>query len=295
MSANSDNPIEHHTTVLAHMAEIAKNEFDKGRFNLDQVKQALAVAILHDICPVRKITEGMIKEASPEQLYNLKRERDSSVLVHMEKGAEMARKKLLGLNKSFMREVFKEQEIDLICNVILIHDNPKRNLKIPKNNSMAVMLREADRLWMVTLEGVCADLDRSHKDPKDYKAQFKQVVKNMKRFKEERKLYCDQDGPFCDDVLFFRNPTAKNIFDILHSCWSKECRFCVNFEIDYDIELVLFYCRKGCFTGADDGNFADQAPFCQDFILDNRPESRWTKISPVENLYDEYLVCSSIL
>jgi hypothetical protein len=217
---DADNPIEHHTTVLAHMAEIVKTELDEGRFDYNQIKQAVALAILHDICPVRKITEDMISSAPPEQREGLQKERESSVPLHMSNGAKMAREKLLALNKNFNDQIFDDKQIDFICDIISIHDNPKLGIKIPEDNPMAIMLREADRLWMVTPMGVCADLKRKHIKFNDPEAQVQQVKKNIKRFEEERKLYSEQDGPFCDDKLFFRIKAAKKIFDRWHSYWT---------------------------------------------------------------------------
>jgi len=218
---DADNPVEHHTTVLAHMMEIAKTELDKGRFNWGQVKQAAAIAILHDICPVRKITEDMIKSALPEQKDKLRKERESSVPLHMSNGANMAREKLLALNQKLNELIFDDEEIDSICDIILIHDNPKIKVKIPTENPMAVMLREADRLWMATLMGVRADLERKHICPDNLEKQLEQVKKNIKRFEEERKLYSEKDGPFCDGRFFFRNPTAKKIFSRWYDYWKE--------------------------------------------------------------------------
>jgi len=219
---DADNPIEHHTTVLAHMMEIVRTELDEKRFNWDQVKQSAALAILHDICPVRKITEDMIRNAPPEQQAKLREERESSVPFHMRRGAEMAREKFLVLNEKFGKSIFDDEKINAICGIVLIHDNPKLGKKIPKDNWVAVMLREADRLWMVTLMGIRADLERKHENPDDLEKQLAQVEKNIKRLEEEREIYAEEDGPFYDNRFFFRNPIAKKIFDKWCDYWKKQ-------------------------------------------------------------------------
>ena len=76
----------------------------------------------------------------------------------------MARVRLDELNLEM--EVFSADDIDEICRIIGIHDNPKLNKKLLRNDLMAVAFREADRLWMVTREGIHSDLVRKQKrDP----------------------------------------------------------------------------------------------------------------------------------
>lgn len=307
---DADNPVEHHTTVLAHMIQIVKTELDKERLTWKQTEQAAALAILHDICPARKITEDMINSAPPEKREELREQRESSAPIHMRNGADMACKKLLALNQKFNESVFTDEEISFICGIISIHDNPKLKIKIPKDNTMAVMLREADRLWMVTSKGVRADLERKkrenpHLNPDDLKAQLEHVKKNIKRFEDERGLYCEDDGPFYDDRFFIRTSSAGKIFIRWCNYWRnlglaltennckkeviemsnptelmKQCRFCRNFETDYDIELLFYACLKGHFPRADDrvGYPLALASDCRNFVLDDHPGSRWSEL-----------------
>lgn len=221
---DADNPIEHHTTVLTHMMEIVKTEFDEGKFTWKQVEEAAALAILHDICPVRKITKDMIKSAPPEMREELQKQRELSVPLHMSGSAEMANELLLALNQEFNEIVFSQEEIKFICDIIAIHDNPKLKIKIPKDNAMAVILRESDRLWMVTLLGVRADLERKKPEnpginPDDPKTQVEMVKNNIQRFKEERELYDDDDGLFWDNRFFFHNRAAGEIFKRWLNYW----------------------------------------------------------------------------
>ncbi len=57
----------------------------------------------------------------------------------------------------------------------------------------------------------------------------------------------------------------------------RQCRFCVYFEEEYDIELIFYGCTKRYFPHAED--YLDLAPTCGDYTLDDRPGSRWSKLS----------------
>jgi len=211
-----DNPPIHHTTVLLHMMEIAKGLSGRGEFDWKQVKQAAAISILHDICPVARVTKEMIDKASEQERPALQKKRKESVPVHMREGAKMARAKLVELNRQM--PVFSAQDIDAICAIIAIHDEPKLNTKIPRDNLMAVAFREADRLWMVTPAGVRSDLARKQKkdstvDPDDPNEQLAQAGHNIERFKEERTIYdASADGPFQDTLTFFRTQEGFSIY-----------------------------------------------------------------------------------
>ena len=58
-TAISGNPIDHHPVVLDHMLQIATGV--KSPFIVPE--QAAALALLHDISAVRKITTQMVKDA----------------------------------------------------------------------------------------------------------------------------------------------------------------------------------------------------------------------------------------
>jgi len=218
-----DNPPIHHTTVLAHMMEIAKGLSDRGKFDWKQVKQAAAIAILHDICPVARVTKEMIDKAPEKDRPALQKKRKESVPVHMSEGAKMARAKLVELNRQM--PAFSADDIDAICDIIAIHDAPKLNIKMPRDNLMAIAFREADRLWMVTPAGVRSDLVRKPKkdpfvDPDDPDAQLAQVKHSIERFKEERTIYDKNvDGPFQDDQTFFRTEEGFSIYRRYLSEW----------------------------------------------------------------------------
>ena len=59
----------------------------------------------------------------------------------------------------------------------------------------------------------------------------------------------------------------------------KQCRFCTHFDVEYDVELVFFTCRMRRFLRAEDKDCPDLAPTCAEFVLDDRPGSRWSRLS----------------
>lgn len=217
-----DNLPVHHTTVLAHMMEIAKGALQRGEVNWSQVKQAAAISILHDICPVPRVTQEEIDAAPEKDRPALQRKREESVPLHMSGGARLARAKLEELNRR--TPTFSSADIDAICGVIAIHDDPKLNIKIPRDNLMAMAFREADRLWMVTPPGVRSDLVRKQEkdpavNPDDADAQRAQARHSKARFEKERTIYDADDGPF-KEPTFFRTEEGFVIYTRYLAHWN---------------------------------------------------------------------------
>lgn len=218
VNAVEGNPVEHHPIVLGHIMEIAKEEMSPYILP----KQAAALALLHDISPVKKITTQMVEEArkeDPEKGNALELERQQNRILHMREGSAMAHRRMLELNKRLGKIVFDAEAIDIVCEVIRIHDNPSLNIPIPRTNWLAVAFREADRLWMLTHEGILADLARKEKNANDPEAYHKQLKSNIERFREERSLYRPiepSEGPFCDDETFFRTRIGHRIYNRLY-------------------------------------------------------------------------------
>ena len=129
----------------------------------------------------------------------------------MREGSSMSHRKLLELNDKYGRIIFDENDIDFICELIRIHDNPSLNIKILKSNFTLVAFREADRLWMLSPDGINADLIRKGKNKIEKADIDKQVRHNYNRFKEERNLYSPNDGPFIDSETFFRTKRGWEI------------------------------------------------------------------------------------
>ena len=229
------NPVEHHPIVLRHMIEISKGE----KSPYIPTEQAVALGLLHDISAVDKITTQMVNQLRQEDTGKgeaLELKRQQNRILHMREGAGMAHRRLLHLNESQGRIVFDAEAIDRVCEVIRIHDNPSLDIPIPRANWLAVAFREADRLWMLTHEGILADLTRKKvgtDDPEAFRVAYdeelksnqqkiaapqsywKQLESNIERFREERSLYRPVEGiegPFCDDETFFRTKTGYGIF-----------------------------------------------------------------------------------
>jgi hypothetical protein len=214
VKAVEGNPIEHHLIVLGHMMEIAAGE-ESPHITMEQ---AAALALLHDIAPVEKITTQMVAEArkrAPAEADALEFRRQQNRILHMREGSAIAHRRMLELNVRLGKIVFDAQAIDIVCEVIRIHDNPSLNIPIPRTNWLAVAFREADRLWMITHEGIVTDLKRKNKRPDAPGAYSKQLASNIRRFREERSLYRLielVEGPFCDDETFFRTKAGYAIY-----------------------------------------------------------------------------------
>jgi hypothetical protein len=211
------NPLEHHFIVLGHMMEITAEE----ESSQIPVKRAAVLSLLHDIAPVDKITKHMIEKArerSLEEAEALEMCRQQNRVLHMREGSSMGQRKMLELNESLGRSILSADDMEAICEAIGIHDNPSLDMIIKRANWLAVAFREADRLWMVTDEGIRADLERKGilVTPD---ACLRQLESNVSRFKEERLLYRDveaAEGPFHDAETFFRTKTGFNIFRRLY-------------------------------------------------------------------------------
>lgn len=208
--AEVGNPLEHHLIVLRHMVEIVQEE------NLN-TRNAGAIAILHDIGPVEKIRKADVEARETEdQKRLLEQRRRQNRTLHMREGSALAQRKLLLLNDYLGRIFYRDEDIEVVCEVIRIHDNPSIDITIPKDNHMAVSFREADRLWMLSDEGFACDLRRDKEgikgDIDDVTLASKRLDHVIKRYREERNLYSAADGPFQDKALFFRTKAGYKIY-----------------------------------------------------------------------------------
>ncbi len=220
-------PLSHPIMVLGHILECALVELKSGNLTMEDVFHTALLALLHDICSYTRITEETIDATSVEQRSSLIAENRKRVIRHMEDGAKMARTVLHDFNDKHHRTIVSETAIEKICAIIAIHDNPKIGIPIPKDNHMAVMLREADRLDMISPSGVLIDLQRKQGNssapyPDNITEQVAQVQSNLQWFREERLLYNDRsDGPFCDASTFFRISQAYAIYERYLHHWRK--------------------------------------------------------------------------
>jgi len=224
---DADNPPEHHTTVLGFMLEIATGE----TYDWPTVREAAAIAILHDIWPVPKITSDMIRNAPDHEKPKLQDQRNKSVPIHMQKGSEHARNILNQLNEMRQTTEYDTAAIDRICGVIAIHDNPKIDVPIPTENTLAMGFREADRLWMQDPRGVRADLTRKGNNYPTRQERVRQSQDNVESFRAERaRVYPEfPRSHFIDEETLFRTRTGHRIFQRLRTYWE-----CQAVELDAD-------------------------------------------------------------
>lgn len=209
-AAETANSLEHPLVVLKHMIEIAQSE----DFN---ILNAGAISILHDISPVEKIRRADVIAESDENKRNLlEQKRRQHRTLHMREGSALAQKKLLLLNDYMGYVLYNDEDIEEICEVIRIHDNPSIGIPIPNENRLAVSFREADRLYMLSDEGFAFDISRDRKlienEIDSHKLAIHRFEHVIERFREERNLYSINDGPFQDEFLFFRTKEGYNIY-----------------------------------------------------------------------------------
>lgn len=217
---DADNPLEHHTTVLGNMMEIATGE----GLDWSTVRQAAAIALLHDIWPVRKITSDRIRNAPDHEKAAMEEERKDSVPIHQQEGSAHAREILDQLNQKRGKVEYDAAAIERICSVIAIHDNPRIGIPIPTADTLAVAFREADRLWMQDPWGVGADLARKGNNYPSRRDRLAQAQENVRSFHEERaKAYAAfPPAHFIDAETLFRTNTGHRIFGRLRRYWEFE-------------------------------------------------------------------------
>jgi hypothetical protein len=209
-NAEITNPLEHHLIVLKNMIIISKEE----NRNL---LVAGAIAILHDIGPIKKIRVADVgAEEDTDKKKLLDQQRIQNRILHMRKGNALAKRQLLLLNEYSGKVFYTDKDIHTVCEVIKIHDNPSIGIPIPKENKMAVSFREADRLWMLSDEGFAFDLRRDSEKMKENTNN--RLLASMrlehvrKRYQQERNLYSNEDGPFQDSKLFFRTKAGYRLY-----------------------------------------------------------------------------------
>lgn len=214
---DAGNPLDHHTTVLNHALSIALGE----GFDRDDIRRIAAIAILHDNWPANRIPRtlrnaaGTPAERAYRDALNVQHRSD-----HMKKGSANARRRLLELNARRPTTVFTDEDIDLICGVIAIHDNPSINRTIPRANRLAMAFREADRLWMQSPAGVRADLVREGNESPTPQECLARANQNLDSYRAERALY-PPDEPFCDAEHLFRTPAGYALFVAYRKYWKS--------------------------------------------------------------------------
>jgi hypothetical protein len=210
------NPVEHHLVVLALAARIAQAG---GSLSPDDTRRLGAAAILHDIAPVPKIKKRYLEGRPPEEQAQLEQLRVQHRLWHMREGAGMAHGKLLLLNEYRGRVVFSDEDMRVVCDeIIRIHDDPSIDVPIPSSNRLAVVFREADRLWMISREGFWHGILEKVTDPTDRELMTCLAMKRLNdylpgEYSKERGLYDGSCKCFVDGTLFFRNPESCRMYE----------------------------------------------------------------------------------
>lgn len=198
----------------------------------------IAAALLHDIgfarvpLGVRRITIGEIRAI--QDPYKRERMRQEAVeirLEHMKYGAKIASEILPRYfsNESFIYAVGRLIGIHDNPTIAELQDEPSEKKKWLFGDPMGPLekqlltwvpiLREADRLWMLTADGIIADLARSSKEKRRTAAE--QLVHNAQRHVEEGQLYrevfpdcCERFG-IAEGDPFYRTNTGKRYFRAL--------------------------------------------------------------------------------
>lgn len=198
------NPLHHSFQVLENMIKALKYELLK---NTPMIKEFIALALLHDIGDAEasgtKIKtsdiKDAIKEGKPEvEIQGMVQQAIDFRKEHMEKGAQIARR--------FIFKYLEETIAESICKVIGEHDFPtiafhldefgqyseehfEKYLFLLPDHHSAIILREADRLWMISPEGIEKDIMDSILNNKSPKSPQEKLAYNLERFDEERALY----------------------------------------------------------------------------------------------------------
>ncbi|MBN1765086.1 MAG: hypothetical protein JW860_07505 [Sedimentisphaerales bacterium] len=227
------NPIHHHMQTVENMFWIVTE--DKPGY--EELRKALVVALLHDIgsglvapglkklksSDIKDRCEQFQKENRPqeeidEEIQKLIEVATQYRKAHMQEGGKVARQLLGDINKIDETPLARDDTEEMVC-CIENHDNPSvaeyycvvgrkfaRERLIPLENKLAYALREADRLWMVSKEGLESDLFDDLKKGKKPDPLSK-LRHNIKRFKEEYRLYEKAEGIKEDELRGFKEET----------------------------------------------------------------------------------------
>ena len=239
IEGNEKNPVHHTAHVANFMTEILLGEGATA----DQIKHGVFAALLHDI-GLARTGEGKIRKADLQKdidsakdwegVSKVVTEAVQSRKSHMKLGSEIARSVLIGYNDWTGKPFFDPQkDIPEICRLIAIHDDPSiceyermslqwlknhatasgpskkpdpRQWLIKKDDFLMKCLREADRVWMVSPDGVAVDLERDSAKAQEAVRNAKQPIQkasadpagringNVQRHREEMQLYKQEFG-----------------------------------------------------------------------------------------------------
>ena len=214
------NPVHHSFQTVENALDILHLDHTS---DYPLYKKAAILALLHDVGNglvdpnLKKIKSSDIKdrrgelekqkknkEEIEEEIDALSAKAEEYRDAHMQEGASIARTILPELNQT--KAIVSKDDIEDIAFCIEKHDKPSiaelrqeinrpydRSHLIPLENDLACLLREADRLWMVSKEGLEKDLfDDLRKGNKPDPCG--KLWHNVNRFREEYELYTEAAG-----------------------------------------------------------------------------------------------------
>lgn len=250
VEGNKKNPVHHTAHVANFITEILLGEGATP----DQLKQGVFAALLHDV-GLARTDEGKIRKAELQQGIDMAKDWDDvskavkeavrSRKSHMKVGSEIARILLNGYNDWTGKPFFDPQKhMAAICRIIEIHDDPsifeyeQMGLQwiedhpndaglsekpdpgkwlFDKDDFLAQCHREADRVWMVSLDGIEVDLARDlakarKKAEKEGRPvddvsvnPAERINGNIQRHRQEMQLYQQAFGPEVFAAYGFKN------------------------------------------------------------------------------------------
>lgn len=227
------NPVHHTAVVVDLMATILLPEVRDGRAPGEALSIGLAAAVLHDAGNAFeppdevKITTEAVRADPPRAEGALKQRQR-----HMDNGALLTE---AALRIEGVAPLFATEQIAKVRALVQRHDAPtlaellsgresKRDCLFASADSppyvapLAAILREADRLWMLTIEGIVTDLVRKIAGGKPWDPTG-QLEGNARRHREEREQYeafytSEQLGNWGlgPDTAFYRTQAGKRLF-----------------------------------------------------------------------------------
>jgi hypothetical protein len=230
------NPIHHNTQALDNMVQIGLGE----TFTYPEFRNATLLALLHDIGNAvsqrPKVKTDQVKAALKRGAADGTREALKAVafrLEHMDNGPELARDILTPLGSAALSDA----DIHLICRAITVHDYPsiEKVLKdledetgvnigcvpgdflLPFDNTpfgrLITWLREADRLFMLSEQGILKDLADDAVDDPSAKNILDRLKGNAEKHRNEFLLYerAGKKKGFKAKTLY-RTETGYNMF-----------------------------------------------------------------------------------
>jgi hypothetical protein len=221
MDSHQVSPIHH----PAHVADVlSRILIGEGAPEFDWLP-ALAAALLHDCAYGRvtlpgqkKISKSSIQKATGEERERAIERGIGQRLDHMQLGAEIAAEVLKTFNGRF-GATFSEACIDEACRLIQIHDYPSiqeyeslrqsssgRVWLFKPDDRLIKFFREADRLWMLTRDGIDEDLERAALGTTDSNRRDR-LNQNRKRHREEMLQYVEAFGPGAEGAYGFLGQT----------------------------------------------------------------------------------------